>query len=116
MDRSELINKILSDLDLDKIYSFYNAFGDVSDPEYYKKIPSFIQYPEVWKNKPLTVDLIKTSLLNIINNILNSKYKSKEDNYYYYDGAVENGFSIAYSENSFMMSWFPIYVGSITIL
>ena len=70
MNHSEIITKILSDLDLDKIYSFYSAFGDTSDPEYYKKIPSFIKYPEEWENKPLTVDLIKTSLSNAIKETL----------------------------------------------
>lgn len=70
MDHSELINKILSELNLDEIYSFYSAFGDTSNPEYYKKIPSFIQYPKEWENKPLTVDLIETSLSNAIKEIL----------------------------------------------
>ena len=117
MDHSELITKILSDLDLDKIYSFYSAFGDTSDPEYYKKIPSFIQYPREWMNKPLTVDLIKTSLTDIINNVLNSKEfscKSKEKVFHYVDND-ENSFSIVYNEYSFGINWVPISTASVNL-
>ena len=111
MDRSELINKILSELDLDEIYSFYNAFGDVSDPEYYKKIPSFVQYPEEWKNKPLTVDFIEASIRVIIDDVLNSKEyssESKKKKYHYFKD-FKNGFSIMCSEIDFGVYWNPVF-------